>query len=127
MADTSAGERAPVLSTEGDPVLELVLALESAHHRPPPRLCAQAGEMSAVSDGSTSARTVVVLTPGAPMRAFLTDWYGLAAQGRVDVEGSPRLRDAARLFCRHSAATSFAGVPTWVQPALWWAFSRGAA
>ncbi len=73
------------------------------------------------------ARALVRITPGAPMRAFLTDLYGLAANDRVDAEGSPRLRDAAKLFQEHPGAMSLAGVPGWVQGPLWRALSRGAA
>lgn len=74
--------------------------------------------------GQTS-RTLVRVSPGEPMRAFLTDLYGLAEQGRVDAEGSPRLRDAARLFRDHPDAMAVAGVPTWLAPALWGALAGG--
>lgn len=73
----------------------------------------------------SSARTVVRISPGGPMRAFLTDMYGLAAQGRVDAEGAPRLRDAARLFRQHPQAMSVSGVPVLLQRPLWWALSTG--
>jgi hypothetical protein len=72
-------------------------------------------------------QTMVRFTSGAPMRAFLTDLHGLAVHGRVDPEGSPRLRDAATLFRAHPAAMSLAGIPTWVQSPLWRGLARGPA
>lgn len=72
-----------------------------------------------------SSRTLVRVSPGAPMRAFLTDLYALAEQGRVDAEGSPRLRDAARLFRTHPDAMQVSGVPAWLAPSLWWLLSGG--
>lgn len=88
----------------------------------------EAGEQLAVSAGlrhtyrglaGQSSRATVRITPGAAMRAFLTDLYGLAEQGRVDAEGSPRVREAARLFRAHPMAMTVAGVPRWLQQPLW--------
>lgn len=71
------------------------------------------------------SRTTVRITPGSQMRAFLTDLYGLAEQGRVDAKGSPRVREAARLFRAHPKAMTVAGVPTWLQQPLWRVLAGG--
>lgn len=72
------------------------------------------------------SRTVVRVAPGESMRAFLGDLYGLAAQERLRADGSPRLRDAARLFREHPDAMTVAGVPAWLQPTLWRVLAAGA-
>jgi quercetin dioxygenase-like cupin family protein len=73
------------------------------------------------------SRAVVRVAPGRSMRSFLEDLYGLAAQDRLRADGSPRLRDAARLFRAHPDAMTVAGVPAWLQPTLWRVLAVGAS